>query len=46
MLINHTSALSYDGIDGTDTAFGVVVCRQAYEWHNKGLLVLSDTQNL
>lgn len=47
MLTNHTPspALIYDGIDGTDTVFGVIVCRQTYEWNDKGLLVLSETQD-
>lgn len=47
MLQNHTPspALSYDGIDGIGNVFGVIVCRQTYEWNDKGLLVLSKTQD-
>ena len=47
MLTNHTPspALSYDGIDGNGNVLGVVVCRQTYEWDDRGLLVLSETQD-
>lgn len=47
MLTNHTPspALTYDGIDGADVVFGVIVCRQTYEWNDEGLLVLSEIQD-